>query len=511
MLNSVRPISIGLVGHHPAWKLLLDQIGISWTVIELIHSDMAAQHSVVIVPQSTAENEERLLQEYASSGGAVLYTYSHPLTSKKAAAKKYTTSLPPHHTPEYAYSDIFDIYGTVYLFEDGKFIRTEQIGDGIISYCGIDISSMVVDQRAIRKNFYAPTRRLPHELVSVISKNAIRQILQTHLEFLHHKRSLPFVHKWFFPNGENTLFTFRIDSDKGSKEQIDEIFHLGRRHDIPISWFLDVKSHEQWLDHFQNFDRQEIGIHCYEHATYNNLLLNKENFEKARTLLMKQNIPTTGMTVPTGAWNNAIGGAIRDLGFIYSSEFCYDYDNFPSFPVVDSALSPVLQLPVHPVCIGIMIREKMSIEEMVEYYKTIIDRKLLFREPICFYHHPTHKHNEVFEQVFQYMNAKKILKYTYREYAQWWKRRCQCSYSVSYDGVSLQLNFSQPSEVMLRISIPDSGEVIIAPTEIVRLDSLPFTAEEPPHVPPSDIMRARRFTRRHILQNALDWWIKSTE
>ncbi|MBI2427753.1 MAG: hypothetical protein HYV29_02985 [Ignavibacteriales bacterium] len=509
-MRSTQQIKIGLIGYDPSWQLLLDQIGVSWSTID----DMAtlARHSLIIVNKPVEKNDRHLLNYYLKSGGSLLYTVheKHKVASC-AKSKKYLTSLPPQIRAEYSFYDVFDIGSSVYLFENESIVQVQSVEQGIQSCLGIDVSTLVNTFSTTRKNFYSHTGVFPHERVSHVSKNALRKFIFTHIEFLHHRRNLPFVHKWFYPKKNRSIFTFRIDSDKGNKDQIEEIYQLSAKHRIPTSWFLDVKSHEQWLDYFGKFESQEIGVHCYDHTIHKNEVRNRENFEKALHLLKEKDLTIHGMSVPTGAWSNNIGTIVQDLQFKYSSEFAYDYDNIPSFPYLDRGFSSAVQLPVHPVCIGTLLREGYRSGDMVKYFKDIVDRKILLKEPICLYHHPTHRCNEVFDEVFQYINAQNILCLSYNEYAEWWKRRDHFEFAGDYDGVKLKANVSHPHDTWIRISMPNGSETIVPPADEILLDAIQFEKKQDTFQIPNDIMRTRSFSMKHLFQNALDWWIKTTE
>lgn len=511
MASEKQYLTIGLLHQSLPWASLLDQIGVHWKVIDSYTPIAVADFSVVISNRPLSENEKFALTDYAASGGAVLYTTAAGnIVPNRSVSKRYVRSLPPAAANDHRYSEILDLFSQTYFFNNGTFLLSEALGAGFISYCGIDIDRMFAAASPVRKGFYAKRKRLPHEIVAKRTRGPLRQIIQSHLEFLHHQRRLPFVHKWFYPSERQTVFTFRIDSDKGTQSQIEEIYQLSERFDVPTTWFLDVKSHEQWLDYFSQFTRQEIGVHCYDHTVFNNEAMNRENFEKALRLLNNHHLHPVGIAAPTGAWNDAIGSAIRHLGFSYSSEFAYDYDNLPSFPLIGNGSSPVVQLPVHPTCIGTMRRERMTPEEMVQYYIGVIERKIELREPVCLYHHPAHGTNGVFEEVFRYINGKKILKLSYAEYAAWWKRRQDFSVRGLLDGDRITFDAQNVSDdTFIRISRNGRRESIVRVQSLSGIEQQQLQPNE--HIAPQDLMRTREWSFRHFIQNALDWWIKTTE
>lgn len=505
-------ISISIIANQSAWEQVLNQIGVQWTVHNNISEAVDSHPGMIIVNRRINDSEQALIREYAVAGGIVLYTTEESThVDQRSTTRKYVRSLMPALTHQYQFYEVLDLFHHVYMFEDGGLTMVEPHGDGLISYFGVDIAAAMNTLSIKRKDFYADTDRLPNERVSRISRNTIRRMIQSHLEYLFHRQNLPFVHKWYFPGDSPSLFTFRVDTDKGTQEQIGTIHSMSERHSIPTSWFLDVKSHQDWLEYFTRFSRQEVGVHCFEHVIYSDEEGNTENFRKAKSLLEQFGLHPKGMTAPTGEWNNTIGCAIEEVGFEYSSEFGYDYDNFPSFPIVKGRISSVLQLPVHPVCIGSLIRSGMSTRGMVGYFLSLIDRKMLANEPICLYHHPTHAHNEVFEEVFQYIHSLHIPTVTYAEYGKWWRLRQSQNFFATYTNNRLRCQYAGDDRVHIRISKPDGTESITAIKPEIDLNNL-SSSREKPHAPIAvDIGRTRNFSIRRAAQDLLDWWIKITE
>ena len=134
-------------------------------------------------------------------------------------------------------------------------------------------------------------------------------------------------------------------------------------------------------------------------------------------------ISPRGYTAPFGEWTPSISQAIRDNYFLYSSEFSYDYDNLPSRVYTYSSVYDLLQIPVHPICIGSLRRQGFTSEMMIEYFLTLIDNKYKTQEPISLYHHPIHENWEVVEEIFKKIKALNIPTMAMGDYAGWWNKR----------------------------------------------------------------------------------------
>lgn len=494
-----------------------------WKAVDISTELSPENYSVIVLNAVPTSIQQKDLSLYLERGGSILSVNGSSASLLGSSVKQRSfTSLTPDRFPKFASNDILDVFsdglvdkdfkrGTLELSSDTLSIVS--LGKGTLASIPFAIDSLIQDTRSRRKNFYFRKERLPSEVVSTVSKGTLRQFVASVLEFLHHQRTLPFVHKWYYPDAAQTIFTFRVDSDQGSEEEVTQLFTLCKKYSVPTMWFLDTKSHERWLSRFKEFQGQEIGIHCYEHDTYKSLRDNLANFSKAAEMLNHYGIKPTGIASPYGTWNESVALAFEQLGMSFSSEFSLDYDDVPFYPIVNGRNSPVLQIPIHPICVGSMLRSQFTNQEMIQYFINAIDRKIAEREPICLYHHPTHHHWDVFEELFSYLRRKNIKAMSYSEYAQWWKTRSGVVTEILYDETHRQLKISPhtPTGVYWRISLPEGNEAIVKSQDVVALDSLATQQNNAVVFIPKDLRRARRFDFRHPLLNILDSWNKRTQ
>ena len=106
------------------------------------------------------------------------------------------------------------------------------------------------------------------------------------------------------------------------------------------------------MEQFSGMQNQEIGLHCYNHKVTNQHNSIKLDVNKGIYILNKANIPFCGYAAPYGEWNIPLANAMEEADFTYSSEFTLDYDNLPFYPYLNSRFSSVLQVPIHPICLG---------------------------------------------------------------------------------------------------------------------------------------------------------------
>ncbi len=513
-------LSIGLLTRDAGWELLLTQIGAAWNVYDASQTMSPDSFAVMIVNTAPTSLQQRDLAAYLEAGGSILAENGAArFFLECASAKKHFSSIAPGECAPFSPASILDINSTGIVItkssgrrvEGGAPVQIISEGAGTVVSIPYSVSRLLLSTSSRRKNFYAPPERLPSEYVAAATKGSIRQLVTNILEFLHHRRSLPFVHTWYYPDGHPTIFTFRVDTDKGSETELRELYDVCARHRVPGTWFVDVQSHERWLDFFSSLSGQEISLHCYDHET--SAVRNEvfENFGTGLGLLRAAGFAIDGASAPCGTWNPAVDSVYRELGMTYSSEFSLDYDNLPFFPVTADGPSSVMQLPIHPICVGSMKRSRYTSVQMRDYFRTCAVNLIASREPVCFYHHPTHHHWEVFDDIFSFVNEMKIPMLSYSAYAAWWKKRIAVRPEFTFDNGAITVSARAHGDMFYRIALPGKEEII---TKIdggltiaeARRDHRPGTAAIP-----EDILRAREFDPRHPVINMLDYWYKPTQ
>ncbi|MGA7160565.1 MAG: polysaccharide deacetylase family protein [Bacteroidota bacterium] len=513
-------LTIGILHYEAGWEILFRQIGVNWRSISASDELSPDNFSAIVVNVPPTSLQEHSLEKYLDEGGAILALGrgAEPFISSRLK-KKYFTSILPSLLGNFIPSEMLDIYASgimdINSFNQSHQLSTvHRIGQGILVVIPFNVNALIIDTRSKRKNFFFEKKRLPGEVVATVSKGNLRRFVTAILQFLHHQREIPFVHKWYYPENRETIFTFRVDSDQGTPTDVDNLHALCDNHSIKTMWFVDTKSHEQWLSRFKYFGHQEIGIHCYDHLTYSSEDKNRQNFLKALSLLKSEGIDPKGVAAPYGTWNASVVSVFEEVGAGFSSEFGLDYDDLPFFPFVETKFSPVLQLPIHPICVGSMRRAGYSNDEMKKYFFQLIDIKLAQREPLCLYHHPTHHHLDLFEDLFKYIRSKKIDNFSYSEYASWWRKRDETVWSFQYHKERNELtthSTNMNADVHWHIAFPNGEESIMSSEGIVQLKSIPRRRAGDKTLPSPDIARSRDFDFRHIIMNLLDAWYKRTQ
>lgn len=497
-------LKMGLLEDSPPWLLFMRQLGASFERLEN-SSVEPGNYSVIIVNRPPNSSESDMLREYVRSGGAVLDCGFLGMNSKKRRKVRWaSTSARQTIIPDVWLGDLYASTG-----HDTKGPHIDDwisfVGEGRGWVASMPVEILWTDTRRIRKSFYAPSGALPNEEVSKVSKGEWRKLVTGILQELHFRRGLPFAHLWFYPGARPNIFLFRIDSDFGTRAQVRQLYDLGNRYAVHTTWFLHVAAHETWLDDFARMAGQEIAVHGFEHVSFSSYEDNLRNFKVALDKLRKAGINPKGMAAPFGLWNNTIGQTAEDLAFQYGSEFSLDYDNLPSFPWLGKRFSSVLQVPIHPVSIGNLIRAKVDPSDMKRYYRFMIDKKLSHFEPLAFYHHPTHEHWAVVEDLFQATAMQRIDSFSFNDYAAWWRQRSEISFDIYQERDELRVVSRTIDNVRLSITSPERRRSFIGMNSASTVRDLTWEDIPAPMPAPSDIERIRKPAFRMWRHTIEDW------
>ena len=506
-------LNVGIVGHSRTWEALLEQEGVPNAPVT--GSAVPDDFSAIVSGDEVHDHDLTIMRDYLFKGGAVLCSAKvYAEIRQTTYNQEFIRFLVSESTSPFANAGLVDIQSRGRISWNANQLKTDRntfsahkgvFGNGHIIALPFDVAEMVQDGRTSTKSFYSPERRLPFEHVSTVSRGGLRKIVARALELLHHHRGLPYVHLWYYPSDARTVFAFRIDTDHGRPGEIDELYRTVASCDIPASWFLDVKSQQLYLSMFSTMVHQELGVHCFEHRVLPDAAGNEANIRQALTVLRGADIKPEGYAAPYGTWSDAMGEAVKRCGFSYSSEFGYDYDNLPSYPLVGNECSPVLQVPIHPVSIGSLRRQGYSEDHMKRYFDFVTGQKLACREPLIFYHHPRDGHPEVLKHLFALAKQQRIAMTYFGEYATWWKRRLQMKPGIGMRGTTIRVSANKgPGSAWLRISRPNGTEAFSPIQEELNLDALSWESRPLPFALPPDYTRSRKFNYRIPLTKSVD-------
>lgn len=503
-------LRVGLIGDSPGWQLLLLQEGVPFTV--LTDPDELANHafSIIILHSAVAQGWGEAIKKFVERGGGLLSVTQHYLKIFGGKGNRVSIRyMVPHEHGQFAgvgLADIFSI-GTIaeraqWYYANGKVpsILIERVGEGAVVAVPVDFGALSLDTRARRKAFYLKGNRLPSERVSLVSKGEIRKIIHHLLRSLHTELGIPYCHIWYFPDGVHNVFALRIDTDNGTENEVETLYRLAEGENIRMSWFLHVEAHKEWLATFSKMSGHEIAVHCYRHR-----VATRADMQKAFEVLRTFEFTPQGFAAPYGVWSENIQRAAEELGFLYSSEFSFDYDNLPSTPIIGNTWSRVLQIPIHPICIGTFRRCRVSDNDIIDYFDRVVAWKLAAREPLFFYHHPRDGNLDVLRHIIRLSRRENQPNLLYSEYASWWKKRMGWRIDIELADRTIHLQGNLSPDACLRI-IRDDEEVIVRIDRAIHLSEIPWRKIVPAPPLPSDILRIRKFSPRLVFAALQTSW-----
>ncbi len=492
-------LKIGIDSYKPGWEIVLKQIGVSFDQFSLSDKISPEKYSVLIITEPHTSIEIKVINEFLNAGGAVLYS-DNSILDKTSYKTKKVSFLCSKENSLYSQVGLVDIYSTIRIAKSKNFktidsklnIFSNDYGTSLI--LPFNINELILNSNSRRKKFYANRKELPSEIVAEVSKGKLRKIVEISLEYLHHKRDLPFVHLWHQPFIDKNLFIFRLDTDFCSQKDADEMHNICQSNNISATFFLDTDSNDR-LNNYALMKNQEMAIHCDKHYVYENTEDNYNNILKADKKLKKCEINATGFAAPFGDWNYDLDNALQKMKLKYSSEFTLDYDDLPFYPYCNNDFSKVLQIPIHPISLGRLRRSHFSEIEMQQYYLDLIKLMVKIGEPVIIYHHPHHKNFNIFDKIFKFVNSQNFGNMNMGEFCNWWEERYKLEPEFQY--VDNKLSIKLDSEnVFIKISTNDG--FTISQEKNIQIKKITLK----PHfktMMKQDIKRIRKFSWRDLL------------
>lgn len=353
-----------------------------------------------------------------------------------------------------------------------EILRHERCADYVMTCLGpnlVKTSSLpFADIRSKLKIFSGVADKNPLEQVARVNKALLREVVVDAVKQMVFRQNLPYIHLSHYPGGYRTLCAFRIDCDECDRGSFFNLLQHAQKHELSMTWFIDVSAQEDYLEEVASIQNagHDIQLHCYHHQTYRNRQDNERNLKKGKELLEAVGVPVRGFAAPFGQWNPWLNQALENLNFSYSSEFAIGYDDIPFYPFLGRRFSRVLQIPIHPICLGSLVKAGCSPHEMKCYFERIIGLKYRRGNPILLYGHPKNEMDrfpEIVDFIFSMLkDLQDVWVTTYMEYANWWQRRLMANFEVNIEGdcLSVKTDNSDPA-LQLRIERPDFMETYI--------------------------------------------------
>jgi len=374
----------------------------------------------------------------------------------------------------------------------GVIYYNEIPGKGKIFVLPFHLDILLKHRGIVPKRFWAPFPRFPYEDVAVTDRGGVRRLLTACLKYLCEINELPFVKTSCNPGSFPSTLGFRVDTDFSSPSLIEKALKISEKVGMRWTWFVTTgDQHARLKAIISILKGEDIQLHCHRHLVYADITQNKLNYARGKDILNQLGVAPTGVAAPYGEWNESLQQAYTELGFLYSSEFGYSYDDLPELPMVNGQRSTVLQIPVHPISLGRLSEVTRNKKQIFDYYSRIIDLQCARLEPCFFYDHPKWivHYQDVLIDILQYGLERCRNWTTLTDYCHWWQRRDSINYEIQLKEEGFDLKATEtPAEISL--TIERNGQIAFVPikTQMISWDELKW----------SEIYQTKRFNIQEL-------------
>ena len=309
------------------------------------------------------------------------------------------------------------------------------------SALGRDPFKALDNERSRRAQWQVADLTVSEEVAS-IDKRAVRTALMALLRSRVEAAGGLWLRVAAFPYPYRSAFNFRLDHDEFIADDFDAVLAAMQGHEGAFSHYLCGASFEAHPDAVARLRGHDVGSHGYWHHTYIDEDENLVNIARGIDVLRGAGIEASGFVAPHGRFNSGLVKVLEQLGVGHSSEFGLAYDDLPFYP----ADSRVLQVPVHPICLGICLeaaRERASdtpqaqraaADALAEHFQRVAVAKYQAGEPVFLYGHPDGRlgrYPHILRQLLDTVGEfAAIWPTTLTEFAAWWRARAELRIEV---------------------------------------------------------------------------------
>ncbi|MEO0085955.1 MAG: hypothetical protein ABIK37_04930, partial [candidate division WOR-3 bacterium] len=233
-------------------------------------------------------------------------------------------------------------------------------------------------------------------------------------------------------------FGFRIDVDRATSDAVLKLVEFALSRGMRFTWFLSTGIGANLVHVVNNLRGQDIQLHGHLHRVFPDVASNLANFRRNREILSQMGIVVQAAAAPYGEWSPQLERAFSEMNLNYSSEFGFAYDDLPGFLPDCQNGEPMLQIPVHPICVGRLRWSRATPRQMLGYFMYVIDTQSARMEPCFLYDHPDDICRVPFvaREVLDYGLSRCGGELNMTDYAGWWRRRSRLKFAAFADSAA---------------------------------------------------------------------------
>jgi len=377
-----------------------------------------------------------------------------------------------------------------------------------------DPFAALVDDRAAYRTWTIAGFDLT-ERVSRFDKAAIRRRVVAGLRSEVERSGGIWARLSAYPHPYRSAFNFRADLDEPFPDDYARFARARRPIDDCSTHFVSTAAYAHFPEVMADLKRIDAQSHGHFHHVYRSDDANVRNLQRADALLRAHGFAPSGFAGPEGRWNPELDRAIHALGYAYSSDFQIGYGDLPFWPIRDGRPSPVLQIPVHPICEGLFLDAGCTRPlAIADHLIATVRDKAECGDPAFVYGHPERRLGRFPEIVSALASAVSevpgLWRVTLTEFARWWRWRADRAWSmtmtsegrcaVDFDGWDVRYP--------LALEIVRGDRVAIVPLsesrQTIDVSALSFANRPEPREAVGRLANRPRGLRSS-LRSALDW------
>jgi peptidoglycan/xylan/chitin deacetylase (PgdA/CDA1 family) len=355
-----------------------------------------------------------------------------------------------------------------------------------------------------------------HERIARIDQGALRDKLLEALRRLVDQHDGIWVRLARYPYPYRSAFNFRADLD----EPYPRDFERFARNTQPIAdcttLFVSTRAYGRNASVMSSLADYDTQSHGHNHVVYRDESMNLRNLRRAHETLDDHGLTPTAFAAPEGRWNEGLDRVIETLGYDYSSDFQLSYDDLPFFPWRDDRFSNVLQVPIHPICEGLVLDAgSTDLTEFSSYLRRIARAKIDAGEPAFLYGHPERRlgrYPRVLDPLIEEVAGEPLLwRVTLTEFARWWRWRMERRWSLTAKSAGqVEVQFEDwDAAYSLCLEIVRGDHVASLPLSAsrttVRTDQLAFERRRPAAERLRVLPTVSSGKLKQVVKEALDW------
>ncbi|WP_321495894.1 polysaccharide deacetylase family protein [uncultured Desulfobacter sp.] len=379
-------------------------------------------------------------------------------------------------------------------------VKQYKLNKGSIFYLPFSLTKYWENWQRSRRFISIGENAFVFEELCTIHKKNLHKIVVEVLKQAFFKSGVPYIHKWYFPGKNRSVFCFRGDADGGPKENYLQWLDTVKPYAENTSVFFCTSQYQNKKELIKaSLDAGlEIGSHNHWHIVFPERLTNQISLRKSEDILKSANIVPRGFVAPAYFWHPSLYKLLEDKKYLYSSCFRINHDGLPYLPSIDGRLGKVLEIPFH--CLGDRFPVSgipLDDTKVYSFFKEIIAKKYAAAEPMFFYGHPDIEGRMgttpelirfIMETARSFSDVKPM---QLSEYANWWFRRNHFKPQCVYDSECSELFFSnnpldgnEDQSIFLRVEHSNGITYLINPNKSLnngQIDKIPFNVIQSPN------------------------------